>query len=370
MNIAVFFGTRPEAIKLAPVILQLRRRGSDPLVVTTGQHRELVDQTLRLFGVTPDLDLRLMVHGQTLDHILSASISRVGEVLDHHRPSVVIVQGDTTSTAGTALSAFHHRIPVAHIEAGLRSHDMGRPFPEELNRRVASLIARWHFAPTERGAENLRGEGVSGSIYVTGNTVVDALRYILEQPSSLPAEIRDMIDGHPYILATAHRRESWGGGIRTIAEGLRDVLRALPNYRLVFSLHPNPVVRRPVMTVFQGEENALIVDALPYTSFIRLLKGAALVVTDSGGIQEEAPTLGTPVIVTRQVTERPEGVDAGAVRVVGTERAAIAEEALDILRDPVSRERMQSVGLQLYGDGRAAARITDVLLADGARAVS
>ena len=363
-NIAVFFGTRPEAIKLAPVILELRRRGCDPLVVATGQHRELVEQTLGPFGITPDLDLRLMVERQSLDHVLSTAISRVGEVLDEHAPLAVIVQGDTTSAAGAALSAFHHRIPLAHIEAGLRSHDLELPFPEELNRRFVSLIARWHFAPTQRSAENLRREGVSERLYVTGNTVVDALQHILELSGSLPPRIRDLIDGHPYILATAHRRESWDGGIQGVASGLHDVLKALPEFRLVFALHPNPIVRLPVEAALRGEDHAVVVDALPYAAFIRLLKGAALGVSDSGGVQEEAPTLGTPVLVTRRITERPEGVDAGAVRMVGTDRTTILEQALDVLRDPDPRDGVRSAARGLYGDGHAAGRVVDVLLDD------
>ena len=364
-DFAVLFGTRPEGIKLAPVILELRRRGHRPLVVTTGQHRELVTQVLPFFDITPDVDLHLMQAGQSLDHILSVGIARVGRILDERRPGAVIVQGDTTSTAGAALTAFHHGIPVAHIEAGLRSHDLAVPFPEEMNRRVTSLIARWHFAPTQSAAENLRAEGVTERVFVTGNTVVDALHHILSQEAELPNAIIDAISGHPYILATAHRRESWEGGIGHIAQALRDILHALPDHRLIFAVHPNPAARGPVEAAFRDEAHALVVDALPYPTFIKLLRGAALAISDSGGVQEEGPTLGVPVLVTRGVTERPEGVTAGGVEMVGTNRRTIVDHALPILSDSDRRGRMSAAGRELYGDGHAATRIVEELLSGG-----
>jgi UDP-N-acetylglucosamine 2-epimerase (non-hydrolysing) len=363
--IAVLFGTRPEAIKLAPVILELRRTGVPHLVVTTGQHEDLVEGILGLFEIQPDANLALMRPDQTLDYLLARSISLVGELLDQRRPAGVVVQGDTTSMLGSALAAFHHRVPVAHVEAGLRSGDMGHPFPEEMNRRAASVVARWHFAPTAGAAANLEREGVSEGIQVVGNTVVDALTHIVESGRArIPDELAGFVGGGPYLVATAHRRESWEGGIERIAHGLREVLAALPDHRLVFVAHPNPVARGPVDALLGSEPQALVVDAIDYPAFLGLLRGARLAVSDSGGVQEEGPTLGVPVLVTRQTTERPEGLDAGAVELVGTDAARIRDAALAVLGDAERRERMSRAATAVYGDGHAAARIVATLTAD------
>jgi UDP-N-acetylglucosamine 2-epimerase (non-hydrolysing) len=362
--IAILFGTRPEAIKLAPVILELRRRGEPPLVVTTGQHRELVETVLDLFGIEPDLDLAIMRPGQTLDDVLSRTVTGVGELLETHRPRAVVVQGDTTSAFGSALSAFHHGTSVGHVEAGLRSHDLALPFPEEMNRRAIGILARWHFAPTTGAAENLTAEGVTTGVSVTGNTVVDALRHVTHEHAALPPELAAFTDGVPYLLATAHRRESWGGGIGAIADALATVLEAEPELRLVFATHPNPLARDPVLRALAAQPRARIVDSLEYTTFLRLLSGAVLAVSDSGGVQEEGPTLGIPVLVTRALTERPEGLAAGAVRLVGTDRDAVVRETLALVRDGDARRRMASAGRAIYGDGRAAVRIADVLVAE------
>lgn len=361
--IAVLFGTRPEAIKLAPLILALRAEERPPIVITTGQHAELVDEVLELFGIRPDLDLGPMQEGQTLDELLGSALARVGEALDRFEPAVVVVQGDTTSMLGSALAAFHRRIPVAHVEAGLRSHDLSLPFPEEMNRRGASVLATWHFAPTESAAANLRAERARGEIHVVGNTVVDAVACIVERaPHGVPPYLAAFLGEGPYLLATAHRRESWDGGIASIAAALRDVLAEVPDHRLVFVAHPNPLARAPVLAALDGEERAMVVDALPYPVFLRLLRAARLVISDSGGVQEEAPTLGVPLIVTRRLTERPEGVDAGAVRVVGTAIDAVRDAALELLRSPDALAAMGQAGRGLYGDGRAASRIARVLL--------
>ena len=361
--IAVLFGTRPEAIKLAPVILALRSADVPHTVIATGQHAALVDDVVALFGIEADARLGLMRDDQTLDHLLSAAVERIGEQLDSIAPAAVIVQGDTTSMLGAVLAAFHRHIPVAHVEAGLRSGDRSLPFPEELNRRAASLMARWHFAPTAGAAANLRAEGVEGEIHVVGNTVVDAVCLVLDRSEqALPDPLARFIDGAPYLLATAHRRESWGTGIANIASGLRDVLLALPDHRLVFVAHPNPAAREPVDRALRDEPRALVVDALPYAAFLRLLAGARLAVSDSGGLQEEGPTLGVPVLVTRTVTERPEGVAAGAVRLVGTEAASVHDGVLELLRSPNELDAMARAGAGLYGDGHAADRIVRILV--------
>jgi UDP-N-acetylglucosamine 2-epimerase (non-hydrolysing) len=362
--VAVLFGTRPEAIKLAPVILELRARHVPTLVISTGQHETMVGQVLRPFDVAVDHDLFLMREAQSLDYVLSASVAGLGELLDHRRPSVVVVQGDTTSTLGAALAAFHADIPVAHVEAGLRSFNPRLPFPEEMNRRLTSMLARWHFAPTQRAADNLRAEGIVEHVHVTGNTVVDALRLILAQEPRLPPSLHEFVGGVPLIVATAHRRESWDGGIERVASALHRVLEQLPDHRLLFATHPNPLARGPVERVFADEPRARLVQAIEYPAFLRVLSWAQLAVTDSGGIQEEAPTLGVPVIVTRQVTERPEGVDAGAVRLVGTNEESIVASALELLTDEGARHAMTHAGRSLYGDGAAARRIVDVLAAE------
>ena len=262
--VAVLIGTRPEAIKLAPVVLALRDIGRSPLVITTGQHAGMVDEVLTLFGIAPDANLRLLRQGQSLDEMLSRALERVARLLDERQPSAVVVQGDTTSMLGSALAAFHHDVPVGHVEAGLRSHDMRMPFPEEMNRRAAATFATWHFAPTTGAAENLRREGVEDGVHVVGNTVVDAVRIVEPSRAKLPEPFSSFVGGAPYLLATAHRRESWGEGIAAIAGGLRDALRAAPDHRLIFVTHPNPAARTPVNEALGGESRAMVVDALPY----------------------------------------------------------------------------------------------------------
>lgn len=363
-TIAVLFGTRPEAIKLAPVIGELRTRGVQVVVIATGQHRDMVSDVLTLFGIRPDYDLALMRPSQTLDHVLSSTLAGVGEILAQIAPAALVVQGDTTSTLGGALSAFHNRVPLGHVEAGLRSGRLDLPFPEEMNRRVTSALARWHFAPSETAADNLRREGVPGAITVTGNTVVDALERIRAQVECSDPDLWGFAGEGPLILATAHRRESWGGGIKRIARALADVLDALPDHRLIFATHPNPVAHGPVNEVLADQPRARVTTALSYGDFIALLARARLAITDSGGVQEEGPSLGIPVLVTRSVTERPEGVAAGAVLMVGTDVDRITRTAVSLLRDPVRWAEMARSGPGIYGDGRAAQRIVSQLLND------
>ncbi len=364
--IAVLFGTRPEAIKLAPVVLELRDRGLPHLVVTTGQHTTMVEEVLALFEIQPDADLGLMQPGQSLDQLLATALDRVGRWLDANGPRAVVVQGDTTSMLGSALSAFHRTIPVAHVESGLRSGDPLLPFPEEMNRRLASAIATWHFAPTPGAAENLRVAGIDDGVHVVGNTVVDALRRIDPIGAPLPEPFATFVGATPYLLATAHRRESWDGGIAAIATALRDVLRQRSDLRLIFATHPNPVARGPVDAILGGEPQAMVVDAIPYPEFLILLANARLAVSDSGGVQEEGPSLGVPVLVTRETTERPEGIDAGAVRLVGTDTTRIRETTLDLLADPSALAAMATAGGEIYGDGHAAERIVSVLAGETA----
>lgn len=359
--IAVLFGTRPEAIKLAPVVLALRRIGAPVFVATTGQHAAMVDEVLELFAIRPDADLGLLRPGQSLDALLARAVERVGGLLSDLGPSSVIVQGDTTSMLGSALAAFHHRIPVAHVEAGLRTHDLDRPFPEEMNRRIASAIATWHFAPTTRAAENLRREGRSVRVHVVGNTVVDAMRHIAPRRTDLPEPFVRFIGDAPFLLATAHRRESWEGGIASIARALAEVLALRPELRLVFATHPNPIARGPVDRTLGSQPRAMVVEALAYPTFLALLARATIAISDSGGVQEEGPTLGTPVLVTRSTTERPEGVEAGAVALVGTDAERIRDTVISLLDDPARLRDMAGRGGEIYGDGRAAERIARIV---------
>lgn len=362
LRAAVIIGTRPEAIKLAPVVRELRDRGVDTVVIGTGQHRDLVDPVLDLFDIALDHDLQIMEPDASLNAVLSRAIERLGALLELLRPEVVLVQGDTTSALGGALAAFNAKIPVAHVEAGLRSHNLALPYPEEMHRRVISIVSTWHFAPTEHAAAELRAERVPGQILVTGNTVVDAVAHIL---SVRPAATEGLVaPAAPYLLATAHRRESWGNPIRNIALALRDVLHEHPDLSLVFATHPNPRARDPVEEVLASEPRATVVGAMEYHDFLAVLRGAVLAVTDSGGVQEEGPTLGVPVLVTRAVTERPEGLAAGAVRMVGTGRTTIRRAVGRLLDDPGERSQMAAAGRGVYGDGSAGKRIAEALLAD------
>jgi len=362
--VAILLGTRPEAIKLAPVILELRRRRVAHEVIATGQHRDLVAGILALFGIAADADLGIMRPGQTLDYVLASALTGVGTYLASAAPAAVLVQGDTSSALGAALAAFHHRVPVGHVEAGLRSGDSSLPFPEEMNRRAISVVARWHFAPTTGAADNLRREGIEDRVIVTGNTIVDAVRQVAELDVQLPEDIAELIAAGPYILATAHRRESWGAGISDVAAGLKRAIDEVPSVGLVFATHPNPAARDPVVAALGSHPRARVVDSLDYPVFVRLLRDCVVAVSDSGGVQEEGPTLGVPVLVTRELTERPEGVRAGAVRIIGTNLDDVSREVLQLLRDDGARAAMSQAGQSIYGDGAAAARITDVLCRD------
>ena len=367
-RIMVVIGTRPEAIKLAPIVLALHRQpGLLPVVVATGQHTEAVREVLDSFGIAADADLAVGDAGSYLAEIAAAVLSRFAALTRCERPGAVLVQGDTTSALGAALAAFYQRIPVAHVEAGLRSGDRHAPFPEEIHRRMASLACDLHFAPTPGAAARLVAEGVDpGTVYLTGNTVVDALRIIRRQVGYRDARLARLgatrlTPGRQVLLVTAHRRESWGEPMERIAVAVGRIARERPGLTVVVVRHPNPKARLSFDRL-AGLPNVLLTEPEPYGPFVRLMEFADLILTDSGGIQEEAPSLGTPVLVLRDVTERAEGLAAGAARLVGTGTDRIVAEAGALLDDPGALAAMGGRG-DLYGDGAAAARCVSVLAA-------
>ena len=353
-RILIVVGTRPEAVKLAPVIRRLRRQPDrfETVVCATAQHREMLDQVLDFFEVRPDLDLDLMRADQTLNELAARAFAALDFVLAENPPEWLLVQGDTTTALCAALAAFHRRVRVGHVEAGLRTGDLGQPFPEEMNRRVVDLVADAYFAPTERAAAALRAEGVPGGrVHVTGNTVVDALLQI--------AEIQGEVATEDLVLVTAHRRESFGPPLEAIVAAVARLARAFPRFRFVHVVHPNPNVRAAV-TGYHGLENVELIEPLDYPALVSLLRRSRLVLTDSGGIQEEAPTFGKPVLVLRRKTERPEGIEAGLARLVGTDEDRIVEEAGRVLAGTSDLAR-GAPGVNPYGDGRASDRIASAL---------
>ncbi len=362
LPVMTVFGTRPEAVKMAPVIARLHDSPDfRPIVVVTAQHREMLDQVLRLFAITPDRDLDIMLPEQSLFDITSRTLERLDPVLAELRPAMVLVQGDASSTFLGALAAFYYHIPVGHVEAGLRTHDRYRPFPEEINRRLTSALADLHFAPTAHAKANLLREGIPVErILVTGNTVIDALQEIVRRPeAALPDDV-PRLDGQRMLLVTTHRRENWGDPLRQIYLALLDLLNRFPDVAVVFSVHRNPAVRRVAEEVLARHPRAHLIEPPDYGPFVRLMSKAYLILTDSGGIQEEAPALGKPVLVLREVTERPEGVEAGTVELVGVSRDRIAERAGRLLADRRAHALMAQAR-NPYGDGRAAVRIVEAL---------
>lgn len=360
-RVLVIFGTRPEAIKLAPVIEALAvSTRLTPRVCVTGQHREMLDQMLALFEITPDHDLAVMRPDQDLFDVTARALLGLRDVLDRERPAAVLVQGDTTSALVAALASFYRQIPVGHVEAGLRTGEPYNPFPEEMNRRLTSHLATWHFPPTDRAAENLRREGVPAErIVVTGNTIVDALQEIVARlartpvPPAVPPE---RLGGRRLVLVTGHRRESFGGGMRNICQALHDLAERHPDVVIVYPVHLNPAVQQPVREILGAHPRIVLTPPLEYLPFVDLMRRAYLILTDSGGLQEEAPSLGVPVLVMRETTERPEAVAAGTARLVGTDRAAIVGAANELLDDAAAHQRMRAAH-NPFGDGRAAARI-------------
>lgn len=361
-TVALVFGTRPEAIKLAPVYQELRRRHRPVQVIVTAQHRGLLDQMLAVFDMTADVDLDIMQEGQTLAQITSRALTGLQETFARLRPDLVMVQGDTTTVLGGALAAFYERIPVGHVEAGLRTQDKLSPFPEEINRRLTDVISDIYFAATRRARHNLLGEGISpGAVYVTGNPVVDALQTVLEKKPDLPEHLRwiDSLEGR-LILVTAHRRENLGVPFSRICQALQEIVERHSDVTVVWPLHPNPLVTKAAHELLDGVERIALTEPLDYLAFVPLMAHADVVITDSGGVQEEAPALGVPVLVTRDTTERPEGIDAGVARLVGTETETIVAEADRLLSSPTEYARMTEIGCP-YGDGQAAERICDAV---------
>jgi UDP-N-acetylglucosamine 2-epimerase (non-hydrolysing) len=364
-KILLIFGTRPEAIKLCPVIRGLREHPNkfDVKVCVTAQHREMLDQVLEAFQVTPDHDLDLMLPGQTLFQSTSRILAGLEPVLRAEKPALVMVQGDTTSTLCGALAAFYSGIPVAHVEAGLRTHDMRQPFPEEMNRVLASHLTALHFAATEMAAQNLRDEGVAAdSIHVTGNTGIDAVLFVrdgLEQGALRSREWPELDARKKLILVTAHRRESFGGGFERICRALAKIADR-DDVQLVYPVHPNPNVQDPVQRYLAIHPNVSLMAPLSYVPFVDLMRRAYLLITDSGGIQEEGPSLGKPILVLREKTERPEAVQAGTVKLVGTDEERIVREAAFLLDDCTAYNEMARVH-NPYGDGGASARIARLM---------
>ncbi|MDP2012605.1 MAG: UDP-N-acetylglucosamine 2-epimerase (non-hydrolyzing) [Actinomycetota bacterium] len=378
----IVIGTRPEAIKLVPILIALRKsKLIEPYVVTTGQHRDLVDPVLALAGVTPHADLAIGMPGQTINDVCVATIKGIDDLLGDFRggraerrsrprmglaseagerqfPGFVVVHGDTSSAVAAGLASIQARLPVVHLEAGLRTGNRNSPFPEELNRTLLSCIASLHLSPTSKNRDALVREGVNpDTVFVTGNTGIDALKWAASLDLPWPdARLEGLEDGRGLVLVTAHRRESWGAGLQGIAEGVRRIAVARPDITIVLPLHPNPRVRAYVQPPLENLPNVVLSDALDYVTFARLLKLAKLAITDSGGIQEEGPSVGTPVLVCRDTTERAEGVVAGTLRMVGTNPDVIAAEALELLNNPVAYAKMQGAQ-NPFGDGFASERI-------------
>lgn len=359
-TVMVVMGTRPEAIKVAPVILALQKSDKlQPYVVSTGQHREMLDQVNEVFGIVPDEELSVFEPGQTLNSILGKVISRMDEVFARVSPDAVIVQGDTTTVTGAALAAFNRSIPVVHVEAGLRSGNLFDPFPEEANRKVTGQVTSLHLAPTEQSKANLVGEGITPeTIAVTGNTVIDALLFTVQNadPFSDPRVTELAESGKRVLLTTAHRRENLGENMVSIGRALAQLAEKYPEDAILFPIHRNPAVREAILPLIESYENVIVTEPLPYSEFCRALDMAHIVLTDSGGVQEEAPSLGKPVLVMRLNTERPEAVLAGTARLVGTDPEALVS-AVSVLKDSEVEYETMAQAVSPYGDGQASERI-------------
>jgi UDP-N-acetylglucosamine 2-epimerase (non-hydrolysing) len=362
-KVLVVYGTRPEAIKLAPVISAVRASSVlEPVVAVTGQHREMLDQVNDLFSISPDYDLDIFRHGQSLAEITTGSLAGLTALMQQVKPDVIVVQGDTTSTFSAALAAFYERIPVVHVEAGLRTGNMAAPFPEEANRRLTTRLAALHLAPTARARGNLVAEGVDPrEIVVTGNTVIDALLEVVRRRLPYTTDGLQAVeeDGRRVILVTAHRRESWGETMAGVGRALADLAQR-PDVLMVVPVHRNPAVRRDLLPPLLECPNVRILEPLPYSDFARLLRRAHLVISDSGGIQEEAPSVGTPVLVLRSVTERTEAIDAGSALLVGTRPADIVAAGRRLLDNDIEYQAMVRTQ-NPFGDGRAAGRVVDAI---------
>ena len=378
-NMMLVFGTRPEAIKMSPLVKEFQKYPEkfETIVCVTGQHREMLDQVLRIFDIQPDYDLNIMKQGQDLYDVTARVLTGMRDVLKETRPDIVLVHGDTTTSTAAALAAFYQQIPVGHIEAGLRTHNIYSPWPEEVNRQITGRIATYHFAPTSLSKDNLLQEGISGEqIIVTGNTVIDALYMVVEKIKNdgiLSCELEKVLkasgydisrlsDGRKLVLITGHRRENFGDGFISMCKAIKSLSEKYPEVDFVYPMHLNPNVRKPIHEVFGESQraNLFFIEPLEYLSFVYLMEKSTLVLTDSGGIQEEAPGLGKPVLVMRDTTERPEALEAGTVKLVGTDYDKIVSEVSALLDDPMYYDRM-SKAVNPYGDGKACGRIMEFL---------
>lgn len=364
-KILCVFGTRPEAIKMAPVVMALKKDKSHFItrVVVTAQHRQMLDQVMRLFNIKSDYDLNIMLEAQTLYQITSKAIVRLKPVLDRERPDLVLVHGDTTTTLASSLASFYARIPVAHVEAGLRTFDSLNPYPEETNRVLTDHIASIHFTPTNTSRRNLIREGIGGNgIFVTGNPVIDAIRWVVKRSTkSHNTIIRNILrSDRRVILVTAHRRENWGRPLENICKAIRQIVNRFEDVEIVYPVHPNPNVTKIVNRLLRSRDRIRLLPPLDYLDFASLYERCYLILTDSGGLQEEGPSLGKPVLVMRKITERPEAVRAGTVRIVGRETDRILRETSILLKSPKIYNKMANA-VNPYGDGKASLRIVEAL---------
>lgn len=373
-KILIVFGTRPEAIKMAPLVHALKKlpKEFEVIVCVTAQHRQMLDQALGFFGIKPDIDLNLMKSGQTVSALLASALSAISQIIASSSPDVVLVHGDTSTTLAASMAGFFAGVPVGHVEAGLRTYRMMEPFPEEFNRQVVSKIARWNFAPTEGNRQNLLKESFEdSSITVTGNTVIDALFLALEKIDHDPAKVKEITQhltdqlsfdwkGERFVLVTGHRRENFGDGIQQICEAITVLAKEYPQVHFVYPVHLNPQIQRPVHDLLKGYSNIHLIEPLAYPEFVYLMKHSYIVLTDSGGIQEEAPSLGKPVLVMRDVSERPEAITFGTVKLVGTKSEAIIQGVKELL-DSESAYQKMAQQTNPYGDGNACQRIIDAL---------
>ena len=366
IKVMTVFGTRPEAIKMAPVVLELGKYPDkiQPVVAVTAQHREMLDQVLNLFKIKPDHDLDIMAAGQTLFDITTRAMNGLNKVLEEEKPDIVLVHGDTTTTFAGALAAYYHQIDVGHVEAGLRTHNIYSPFPEEMNRKLTGSIAALHSAPTSTSEANLKAENVdSERIFVTGNTVIDALQKTANDDYVFESKLLQNIDykNKRVILVTTHRRENLGEPMRHVYKALRQIVEEFDDVEVVFPVHKNPKVREVVAEELGGLDKVHLIDPLDYEPFANLMHRSYLILTDSGGVQEEAPALGKPVLVLRDTTERPEAVAAGTVKLIGTDRDVVYKEAVELLTNKEEYNRM-SESVNPYGDGQASRRIIEAIL--------
>lgn len=365
IKVMTVFGTRPEAIKMAPVVLELQKHADriQTIVAVTAQHRQMLDQVLDLFQITPDYDLDIMSQGQTLYDITTKSLMGLKDVLAKEKPDLVLVHGDTTTTFVGALASYYQQVPVGHVEAGLRTGNIYSPFPEEMNRKLTGAIAAIHFAPTATAKANLLKENVNPShIYVTGNTVIDALMTTVAGDYDFGDDLKDVdFQNHRVILLTTHRRENLGEPMRHIYKALRRIIEEIPDTEIVFPVHRNPLVRKVVEEELAGVDRIHLIDPMEYEPFANLMSLSSLVLTDSGGIQEEAPSLGKPVLVLRNTTERPEAVEAGTVRLIGTDKDVVYAETKRLLTDQDAYDAMSNA-VNPYGDGKASQRIVQAIL--------